>query len=340
MRRAWRRQPLRALRDILLRALLGSFVALGILLILEFALRASGAAPAWNAQSGIGWRLTENMDGPANVPVGQKAFHLKTNADGLRTQLPRARGSAPRVALMGDSTTFGWGVDEGGTPSDGVALALPGVEVLNAGMPGYSTVQIAWLFETVIQYYHPDILVLIPPLHDHNWVLLSDRQQLALNEGRWGARAWLVQESRLYQWIRQRLFSLSEAPLLLPGQPGGADRVQRVTDTERADVLRQLKADLTDIGGQLVIGYLAQAGDMEHHDAIRGGELWMREFTQKEDIKIADGRACCFGDKNLLLPGDPGHLTAEGNLKAGRALGEALRKIMQGTAHMPETMLP
>ena len=53
------------------------------------------------------------------------------------------------MALLGDSTVFGWGVDDGQTVADGLAAALPGVEVLNAGQPGYSTVQAARLLEVV-----------------------------------------------------------------------------------------------------------------------------------------------------------------------------------------------
>ncbi len=338
--RRWRRSLSRlTLRALLLRLLAGPLVALLILALVETGLRLSGAEPAWTAQHGLGWRLSPRLDGPMPVMPGQDPFTVRTNADGLRTALPREHSGTVRFALLGDSTVFGWGADEGGAPADGLQAGLAGwlspdghpADVLNAGMPGYSTVQAAWLYKNVVAAYSPQVVIYFPSLHDHNSVMLSDRLLLAQMEDRADplarSRIWLIQQSRLYQFLRQRLFSLSARPMLTPGQQE-PDRMPRVSDAERAEALAALHADLTAAGARLLIGWLPQALDLQRAPdsaAPRLGEPWMDAFRAAHDIQEVDARGCCVGRREYLLPKDPGHLTAAGNLQAGQTLAAQIR---------------
>lgn len=97
--------------------------------------------------------------------VSGAAYHVEINDEGFRcpsVPVERTRGVF-RIAFLGDSSTFGWDVDYPETfiarIADRFAEEGNPVEVLNAGVPGYSTHQgRMYLRERVIRYL-PDLLV-------------------------------------------------------------------------------------------------------------------------------------------------------------------------------------
>lgn len=83
------------------------------------------------------WRLRPHLvDAQVRFPEQDRTFTLHTNSLGFRGDEPLR----PHTVCLGDSTTFGWGVsqDEAWPAVLGQTL---GIEVLNAGTPGYSTHQ-------------------------------------------------------------------------------------------------------------------------------------------------------------------------------------------------------
>lgn len=324
--RTLRPRPRRA-RSPLFRLLLGCAFAGLLLYLLEVALRIGGVAPAYQAGGSGGWRMTANLAArPMRGPRDGHDFVVTTNADGLRTSLPREKtpGRA-RVALMGDSTVFGWGVDEGGAVSDGLQAALdaaaPGaVEVLNAGQPGYSTTQAAWLFEEVVADYRPDRVIVFVPMHDFNLVLVSDREVLEGGATPFAkARVWLASSSRTYQVLRQSLWPLTERDTLLPDQATGEPRVQRVSEVERARAFDAMRARLAEWGGELLVGFLPFHADLIGARQERPGVAWAKAYGSVHDLPIVDVRGCCEGE-GLVLDDDRGHLSAEGNRQVGAAV--------------------
>lgn len=274
-RRPSRRSVPRAVLGI---AFAGVLVAMG-----EVALRSAGVAPAYQADLIGGWRMLPEMQAQRMTGVREQVdFVVTTNADGLRTGVSRERrAGVVRVALMGDSTTFGWGVDEGGTVADGLQAGLdadggPAVEVMNAGQPGYTTAQAAAFFDTVVRHYRPDLVVLFLPLHDHNQVLVSDREHLRGPDGPVAAvRVTLATRSRLYQALRQAVFPLTGSAFLVPGQGDGEPRVPRVSDEERGEALEEMRATLGTWGGALALGHLPFRRDLEAGRAERRlGDEW------------------------------------------------------------------
>jgi hypothetical protein len=79
-----------------------------------------------------------------------------------------------RVMMLGDSTTFGWGVLEEDTAAKFLERKLnahlpPGydkVEVINAGVGNYDTVQEVTYYETRGRAFHPDLVVLVFFIND------------------------------------------------------------------------------------------------------------------------------------------------------------------------------
>ncbi len=313
------------------RLVLGLIVALLLLWLGEVGLRIAGIGPAYDAGSIAGWRTaaslgTRELKGPRD----KHGFKVTTNADGLRTSYTRARTAKARVAIMGDSTVFGWGVDDGGTVADGLEASLTArgydVEVLNAGQPGYSTVQAAWLFRESVAAYKPDLVITFLPLHDHNLVLVSDAETLRGGVGAAAAaRVLMAQHSRIYAVLRGWLFRESARAFILPNMADGEPRVPRVSDEERAEALSSIASIQAVDGHQLGVGLLPFLGDLTGAVANRVGVDWLKTWAEAENRPFFDARRCCGSAAgHLVLPDDPGHLTQEGNFAAAESLADAV----------------
>ena len=104
-------------------------------------------------------RLSESM--------GASIVH--TNEDGFRTRHERSsfRELGPRVALLGDSFTFGLGVEDGEELPARLEQELrrrtgnERIGVLNTGIVSYSPYLERILLEEVVLEYHPDLVVLL-----------------------------------------------------------------------------------------------------------------------------------------------------------------------------------
>jgi lysophospholipase L1-like esterase len=101
---------------------------------------------------------------------------VQINSQGLRDyEYPLAKSDGVyRIMLLGDSTTFGWGVSLNDTAAKILernlnAKHLPGydhVEVLNTGVGNYDTVQEVTYYETRGRAFHPDLVVLVYFIND------------------------------------------------------------------------------------------------------------------------------------------------------------------------------
>lgn len=107
--------------------------------LLEGALRLVGYPDPGLYEGDVGsvWALRPGL-APREVPFPEEggSFTVRTSAQGFRGG-PFPGGG---LACLGDSTTFGWGVEEE-QAWPAVLAKLIGEPVLNAGMPGYSTFQ-------------------------------------------------------------------------------------------------------------------------------------------------------------------------------------------------------
>ncbi|MGA9142877.1 MAG: SGNH/GDSL hydrolase family protein [Candidatus Acidiferrales bacterium] len=101
---------------------------------------------------------------------------VSINSDGLRDR-EFTREKPPgvyRIMMLGDSTTFGWGVRQEDTAAKFLERKLnahlpPGykkVEVINTGVGNYDTVQEVTYYETIGRTFHPDLVVLVFFIND------------------------------------------------------------------------------------------------------------------------------------------------------------------------------
>lgn len=118
----------------LVRNLVFSLVAAASILGgLELGLRVTGWPDPglYDGDTASLWTLRRNLP-PRDIPFPERGtrFSVRTNSYGYRGPEPEPGGTL----CLGDSTTFGWGVEE-----DETWCALMGG--INGGVPGYSTVQ-------------------------------------------------------------------------------------------------------------------------------------------------------------------------------------------------------
>ncbi|HXK22568.1 MAG TPA: SGNH/GDSL hydrolase family protein [Myxococcota bacterium] len=103
-------------------------------------------------------------------------IHYRVNADGFRG--PRYAREHPdgafRIAVLGDSLTFGFGVDEADVYTAQLeslvarSLAPRKVEVLNFGVGGYNAYNEAALYEGIAADYAPDLVLVQFCINDLN----------------------------------------------------------------------------------------------------------------------------------------------------------------------------
>lgn len=108
----------------------------------------------------LGWKLQPNL---RNAPM-YDGKQVNSNSRGLRgtseyryTKDPSGR---LRVLVIGDSYTFGDGLDDHETYAAQLGPRMPGAEVINMGIHGYGHDQILLYFQREGFKYHPDIVVL------------------------------------------------------------------------------------------------------------------------------------------------------------------------------------
>lgn len=173
------------------------------------------------------WRLHPDLDIEARnylVPRewGEPSpFTIRTNASGLRMARPLPGGkNGTRIVCMGNSCTFGWGVDrEGSWPYQlekliVSKLGLSNVEVWNAGMPGYTSHQGVRFFESDVAGWDPDILVVSFGFNDSRLAPTPDEELARRRDsmaGRIGAAASRFRTYRLLEKLIRRDRPVPEA---------------------------------------------------------------------------------------------------------------------------------
>ena len=127
---------------------------------------------------------------------------VKINSQGLRDyEYPFDKSPGVyRILVLGDSTTFGWGVSMNDTASKILerelnARHVPGYErfeVINAGVGNYDTVQEVTYYKTRGVEFHPDMVILVYFINDPEPV---PRQR----------SIWLIDRSYLVAFLTNRL---------------------------------------------------------------------------------------------------------------------------------------
>lgn len=110
----------------------------------------------------VGYRMKPNLDvafdglfEPLPNPI-----RWQTNAQGHRRDgLIEPDTHACRIATFGDSETFGWSVELEDTFQARLETSTEDLQVLNFGVPGYNTTNIAMAMADLVPRYQPDQII-------------------------------------------------------------------------------------------------------------------------------------------------------------------------------------
>lgn len=292
-----------------------------LLLVAEAVARLVGWGEGLQVGGPLGWTMQPSLSGHrVDQPEPQLDFVVDTNADGLRTSLPRARGERHRVALVGESTIFGWAVAVGDAPAARLERALgDGWEALNGGQPGYSSVQAARLGARLLTTYHPDLLILFLAWNDLNpgppdVVSLPEHPTETFAGSLWSRSALArgLLQRRAAVLLRDRATINPLMPVRLDTVP--SSRNLRVSEADRRDALATLREPAARAGARLVVAVLPQ-GYREEDGApspfVREG-VDMATALGIPAISL-DGALGALPSSLVNVPGDPAHFTPLAN---------------------------
>jgi lysophospholipase L1-like esterase len=206
------------------------------------------------------WKLKPNLSEPlwAGKP-------MQTNASGLRDAPvePQKEGTL-RILSLGESTTWGHGVDAQQTYTEQLAAMLNKperpVDAINAGVPAWSLWQSRLFLEQQLDTLQPDLVLLYHLQNDllprgagnprdPFQVRLTDRQ---LSDARRPLAPLMksLAQSRLRQWLWFEFLN----PLLLGGTPDpNARDITRVPDADRKQALADIAGWCMERGIVLVV---------------------------------------------------------------------------------------
>ena len=109
----------------------------------------------WVADSVTGFRLAPNLHQRMTNP--DYDVEIRTNSDGFRDDPTREKHGL-RILLLGDSFTFGYGVERGAIFADLLEQRL-GAEIINSACGGFEIIhQVRWLRDSGARY-QPDLVL-------------------------------------------------------------------------------------------------------------------------------------------------------------------------------------
>jgi hypothetical protein len=105
----------------------------------------------------LGWFPVANAAGPFQ---GSRTFNVANNSLGLRdAQLETTAG--PTVLFIGDSFLWGYDVEAEDRFTELLRKDFPGLNIVNAGIPGYGIAQEYLLLRRLWDAIKPDVVVLV-----------------------------------------------------------------------------------------------------------------------------------------------------------------------------------
>jgi lysophospholipase L1-like esterase len=230
------------------------------------------------------WRLEANTEFRTNHDV------TRINSVGLReTLLPtqKKRRGEKRILVTGDSSIYGWGVRDNETYAVQLErelrrrFSVP-IEVINLGVPGYSTEQTLRLLEEVGWQYEPDLIIVSNLFSDCNIDAFQDSVAMRLANPQPTGLEGLVQGSRFYcacymSWANYQA-NLNQNPnrVLMPGIPTGANAAVTLENLNTTLALSRVPSD----------DYLDNLKTIKDRAATKNALMMLAPLAQEWDVGI------------------------------------------------------
>ncbi len=226
---------------------------------------------------------------------------IRTTPEGHRepaVSLP-ASADTRRIACLGDSVVFGWGVEALETFCAHLPQRVgPGWDAVNFGVPGFNLAQTVRRFELMASRFRPDVVVLVVNQNDAEPPLTPTRST-------WSR---VADQSALVRWVLVRLTrsAAAETPTAATSVTPGAD------DTLRGYLvpLKRLAERMTRTGTRWLVVFTWPAPAALVQFAVRSGA----EVLDARDVLVTP---------HHVIAGD-GHPNAAGHAALADRIGTAL----------------
>ncbi len=184
----------------------------------------------------IQYRMKPNVDTLAVNPFNRIevakniTFQLTSNSDGFRGhKLGPKRPRVTRIVTIGDSSTFGWGVELEHTFQHILEAklnkSLPGsMEVINLGIPGQNTRHGVGMLRHYAMPLEPDLLIMSYGANDPRLVPTAADELLAAHDTYLGALRFVLLELRSYRLLRRLVFTVWDPLTVDPEEAAAAQQ--------------------------------------------------------------------------------------------------------------------
>lgn len=301
----------------------------------------SAKAGAWRAESeaeggilldGSPWFLWELRPGVH----AERGVTVTVNGLGMRGAEVGVK-SRPRVLAVGDSSIYGFGVADDAVFTSRLAASID-VEVINGGVPGYSTFQSLNLLDARGLALEPDLLLIGNLWSDNNFDTFVDRELLAAYTA-WGhsdtaSVRGALERSALFRWgdwfarVRGQAETARRVGWTVGGGGDPTGR-RRVAIDDYAANLDGMASRMAERGGVAAFILLANHDDLLHRTP---NPAWgpyrdvMRDTATRWGAPLVDVPAAFLAsglDVDALFLDDM-HPTVAGHAVLAAAVAEAL----------------
>jgi hypothetical protein len=316
---------------------LGIVVLIVVLVIVEIVFRLIFGSPL--APKGQG--LAQRKEGEAkytltaNLDRQYAGVRVVTNSLGLRDYRPPSKSSdKEQILVLGDSFTFGYGVPLEGSYPYRLEQLLNGqagadeYEVINAGVPGYDTVDEFELLQTILPEYSPRWIIV--GLHPGDFMSREEIQHRPLV--RW--REALRYKSAFFAWFlrfyRTRMMKYVPPPKsLLSVDPDSFFKSREAARIRNA--LKQTSNLAASNEADLVVFMIVPLvhWDRYPYKNIHAG---LSSFCEENSIYFVDPLDEFSGHDpgSLWLTSNDSHYSTEANRIAAKALHKFFQGVRQG----------
>lgn len=258
------------------------------------------------------WRLepglSEDRQTGRMAPFPPVDYSVSTDEEGHR-RTGSAPGALHTVLFLGDSRTFGWGIDDDRSLPSRLQQALPEVQSINAAVPGYSAYQGRVQLERAEFEHSPRVVVISFGINaEMHWASRSDlehAESIAAHSG------GLLGRLRFVDLLRR----------VLPARDDGSstETRPRLTDQEFGEQLRHMVRGTRARGAEPVL-MSWPLGEQMTRSGITRKQHVMRQVARDEDVPLVDLVPVFRAGGGARLFLDPIHPNEQGCELAARHL--------------------
>jgi lysophospholipase L1-like esterase len=286
-----------------------------------------------------------------------RTFHLASNSQGFRDrEFPPKSANTVRIVSLGDSSTFGWGVDPEYTYQRLLENRLnaggqPRFEVLNLGMSGHTSVHGIRMLEHYGLALEPDLLIISFGANDARYAPQSTEDQLARDDTMIGAAKFALLRFDTFKLLRRVIFSVYDpfsSAAVARKEGARPPLVKAVPESDYQANLRRIIATGREAGARAVLvalcaseGYTAamrQVGEQERVPMVDAGQIFSDKVLDVRDGRIYPKERAyyvpVYGEENMRqnlrfnVTTDGCHPNRVGHSLVADALAEAVARAI------------